>query len=33
LLIRIFKSGERILFHIVIFGGILYAVYEILKHH
>ncbi|HEV1993365.1 MAG TPA: hypothetical protein VGR03_03445 [Candidatus Acidoferrum sp.] len=33
LLIRIFRSGERVLFHLVIFGGVVYAVYEIIKHH
>lgn len=32
-LLRIFKSGERILFHIVILGGAIYAAYQLLKHH
>jgi hypothetical protein len=32
-LLKIFRSAERILFHIVIFAGALYAVYQILKHH
>ncbi len=33
LLIRIFKALDRILFHIVMFAGIVWAVYEIFKHH
>ena len=32
-LLRIFKAGERILFHIVVLGGAVYPAYQLLKHH